>query len=77
MRKPRGRELGLPFPGQTGPFNALTDVPGVLVGYATLDGHAHDGKIIKTGVTPSCRVATTRSPSRCGPASTVSTATAR
>ncbi len=51
MRKPRGRELGLPFPGQTGPFNAITDVPGVLVGYATLDGHAHDGKIIKTGVT--------------------------
>ena len=51
MRKPRGRELGLPFPGQTGPFNAITDVPGVLVGYATLDGRAHDGKFIKTGVT--------------------------
>jgi len=49
--KPRGRELGLPFPGQTGTFNAITDVPGVLVGYTTLDGHSRDGKIIKTGVT--------------------------
>ena len=51
MRKPRGRELGLPFPGQTGPFNAITDVPGVLVGFATLDGQSADGKTIKTGVT--------------------------
>lgn len=49
--KPRGRELGLPFPGQTGPFNAITDVPGVLVGYTTLDGKTADGKTIKTGVT--------------------------
>lgn len=49
--KLRGRELGLPFPGQTGPFNAITDVPGVLVGYATLDGRSTDGKTIKTGVT--------------------------
>jgi D-aminopeptidase len=51
MPKPRGRELGLPFPGQTGPFNAITDVPGVLVGYHTLDGQTQDGKTIKTGVT--------------------------
>lgn len=42
--KPRGRELGLPFPGQTGPFNAITDVPGVLVGYTTLDGRSTDGR---------------------------------
>jgi len=49
--KPRGRELGLPFPGQTGPFNAITDVPGVLVGYCTRDGQTPDGKTIKTGVT--------------------------
>ncbi len=49
--KPRGRELGLPFSGQTGAFNAITDVPGVLVGYATLDGRSSDGKTIKTGVT--------------------------
>jgi D-aminopeptidase len=51
MTKPRGRELGLPFPGKTGPLNAITDVPGVLVGFTTLDGHTEDGKIIKTGVT--------------------------
>ena len=51
MTKPRGRELGLPFPGQPGPLNAITDVPGVLVGYTTLDGRTDDGKIIKTGVT--------------------------
>jgi len=35
MKKPRGRELGLPFPGQTGQHNAITDVPGVEVGYCT------------------------------------------
>ena len=34
--KPRGRALGLPFPGETGPYNAITDVPGVEVGYTTL-----------------------------------------
>jgi L-aminopeptidase/D-esterase-like protein len=32
--KPRGRQLGLPFPGHTGPFNAITDVPGVEVGWS-------------------------------------------
>lgn len=51
MSKPRGRELGLPFTGQTGPHNAITDVPGVLVGYRTVDGRTEDGKFIKTGVT--------------------------
>ena len=51
MSKPRGRELGLPFPGVTGPHNAITDVPGVLVGFTTLDESSVDGKIIKTGVT--------------------------
>ena len=29
MTKPRGRDLGLPFPGETGPHNAITDVPEV------------------------------------------------
>ncbi len=32
----RGRELGLPFPGRPGPFNAITDVHGVEVGTVTL-----------------------------------------
>jgi D-aminopeptidase len=50
-KKPRGRELGLPFSGKTGPQNAITDVPGVLVGFTTLDAQTADGKIIKTGVT--------------------------
>ena len=35
MNKVRGRELGIPFPGRTGNFNAITDVPGVEVGYRT------------------------------------------
>src|SRR5262249_36280486 len=34
--RPRGRELGIPFPGTTGPLNAITDVPGVAVGHVTL-----------------------------------------
>lgn len=34
--RPRARHLGLPFPGEPGPFNAITDVPGVEVGYQTL-----------------------------------------
>ena len=36
MAELRGRELGLPFPGRVGPNNAITDVPGVEVGYTTL-----------------------------------------
>lgn len=34
--KPRARELGLPLPGTPGPYNAITDVPGVEVGFSTL-----------------------------------------
>ncbi|MBN3786973.1 P1 family peptidase [Burkholderia sp. Ac-20353] len=33
--KPRGRQLGLPFVGRTGPNNAITDVAGLEVGYFT------------------------------------------
>lgn len=36
LSKPRARELGVPFEGQPGTFNAITDVPGVLVGHTTL-----------------------------------------
>ncbi len=32
----RGRELGIPFPGQTGKLNAITDVAGIAVGHVTL-----------------------------------------
>jgi len=35
-RKPRGRDLGLPFTGRTGPHNAITDVSGIGVGFRTL-----------------------------------------
>lgn len=44
----RARDLGLPLPGETGPHNAITDVPGVLVGMTTL--LEPEGRI-RTGVT--------------------------
>lgn len=48
--KPRARDLGIPFDGSPGPFNAITDVRGVEVGYATLI--SGDGKkAVRTGVT--------------------------
>jgi D-aminopeptidase len=31
----RARDLGIPFEGTPGPLNAITDVTGVTVGYAT------------------------------------------
>jgi len=34
--KPRARDLGVPFDGTPGPFNAITDVAGVTVGHTTL-----------------------------------------
>lgn len=49
-KKPRARDLGIPFTGLTGTFNAITDVKGVEVGYTTLI--SGDGKnAIRTGVT--------------------------
>ncbi len=48
--KLRARNLGIPFEGATGQFNAITDVKGVEVGYTTLI--SGDGKkAIRTGVT--------------------------
>lgn len=35
MTKTRARDLGIPFDGKTGTFNAITDVSGVAVGYTT------------------------------------------
>lgn len=53
--RPRGRDLGIPFTGLTGPMNAITDVPGVAVGHVTLiegEGKLVPGKgPIRTGVT--------------------------
>jgi L-aminopeptidase/D-esterase-like protein len=34
--KSRARTLGIPFAGEPGPLNAITDIAGVEVGYATL-----------------------------------------
>ncbi len=34
--RPRARELGVPFDGTPGPWNAITDVPGVEVGQLTV-----------------------------------------
>jgi L-aminopeptidase/D-esterase-like protein len=43
----RARDLGIPFPGQPGTLNAITDVEGVAVGYTTLV----EGDDVRTGVT--------------------------
>src|SRR5688500_18259636 len=48
--KPRARDLGVPFDGLTGQFNAITDVKGVEVGYTTLIS-GEGKKAIRTGVT--------------------------
>jgi D-aminopeptidase len=53
--RPRARGLGVPFDGQPGPFNAITDVDGVAVGYRTLvrgEGPLRVGLgPVRTGVT--------------------------
>ncbi len=53
--KPRARDLGVPFDGTPGPFNAITDVAGVTVGNTTLisgEGKLQIGKgPVRTGVT--------------------------
>lgn len=35
-RRPRARGLGIPFAGNPGPYNAITDVAGVEVGHTTI-----------------------------------------
>jgi D-aminopeptidase len=53
--KPRARDLGVPFDGDPGPNNAITDVKGVEVGHTTLisgSGKLVVGKgPVRTGVT--------------------------
>jgi L-aminopeptidase/D-esterase-like protein len=54
-KKPRARDLGIPFDGAPGQLNAITDVTGVEVGFTTLI--AGEGKLkqgvgpVRTGVT--------------------------
>jgi L-aminopeptidase/D-esterase-like protein len=54
-RKPRARDLGVPFHGTPGSLNAITDVAGVEVGHTTLisgEGRLEVGKgPVRTGVT--------------------------
>jgi D-aminopeptidase len=54
-RKPRARDLGVPFDGTPGPLNAVTDVAGVEVGHATLIAGEGPLKVgtgpVRTGVT--------------------------
>ena len=45
--RPRARSLGIPLAGTPGRWNAITDVPGVQVGYTTLI----QGESVRTGVT--------------------------
>ena len=51
----RARDLGIPFEGAPGPWNAITDVQGVQVGHTTLiagEGKLQVGKgPVRTGVT--------------------------
>jgi L-aminopeptidase/D-esterase-like protein len=53
--RPRGRDLGIPFPGRTGMNNAITDVAGLAVGHVTLiegEGRLIPGQgPVRTGIT--------------------------
>jgi len=54
-QKPRARDIGIPFSGTPGRYNAITDVAGVEVGYSTIisgSGNNVRGKgPVRTGVT--------------------------
>ena len=45
--QPRARAIGIPFDGDPGELNAITDVPSVEVGFTTLI----EGDDVRTGVT--------------------------
>src|SRR5580658_7507464 len=53
--KPRARQLGVPFEGQPGPLNAITDIKGIEVGFSTLISGEGALKVgegpVRTGVT--------------------------
>ncbi len=53
--KPRARDLGVPFDGNPGPLNAITDVAGIEVGEVTLISGSGKLKVgsgpVRTGVT--------------------------
>ncbi len=50
----RARDIGLPFSGRTGRFNAITDVDGITVGFRTIEEETpRPGRkrLVRTGVT--------------------------
>jgi len=51
--EPRARDLGVPFDGEPGPLNAITDVRGVEVGHSTIVAGSAGSKepVVRTGVT--------------------------
>lgn len=52
MTTTRARDLGIPLEGTPGQWNALTDVPGVEIGYTTLiEGEPGAESVARTGVT--------------------------
>ncbi|MEX2542017.1 MAG: P1 family peptidase [Trueperaceae bacterium] len=54
-KRPRARQLGVPFDGLTGRLNAITDVAGLEVGNCTVMSggptHAPEAPTVRTGVT--------------------------
>jgi D-aminopeptidase len=55
QRRPRARDVGVPFTGTPGPLNAITDVSGVTVGHTTLIEGSGPLRVgigpVRTGVT--------------------------
>ena len=47
----RARDVGIPFEGETGPLNAITDVAGVTVGHETIIRDLPENRAVRTGVT--------------------------
>jgi D-aminopeptidase len=48
---PRARDLGIPFDGTPGRWNAITDVAGITVGHETIIRDLPGGRAVRTGVT--------------------------
>ncbi|MEQ9562029.1 MAG: P1 family peptidase [Woeseiaceae bacterium] len=49
--EPRARDLGIPFDGTPGKWNAITDVAGIEVGHDTIILDLPDNRAVRTGVT--------------------------
>ena len=47
---PRARDLGVPFEGVPGTLNAITDVPGILVGHTSVVSDGNGKRAARTGV---------------------------